>query len=45
MKRALELARVEDGIVATARIRAMIQLWQEDERLRARVNKRARDLR
>lgn len=45
MKRALDLARVDDGIEATARIRAMIALWQSDERLRARVDKLARSLR
>jgi hypothetical protein len=45
MRRALEEARLDDRIETTARIRAMIQLWQEDDRLRARVNKRARDLR
>jgi hypothetical protein len=45
MRRALEEARLEDRIDTTARIRAMIQLWQEDDRLRARVNKRAKDLR
>lgn len=45
MRRALEQARVDDRIETTARIRAMIQLWQEDERLRTRVNRRARDLR
>ncbi len=45
MKRALDLARVEDGIEATARIRAMITLWQEDPRLRARVDKLAKTLR
>jgi hypothetical protein len=44
-KRALDLARVEDGIEATARLRAMTQLWMEDERLRARVDKLARTLR
>jgi hypothetical protein len=45
MKRALEQARLDDRIEVTARIRAMIQLWQEDDRLRARVDRRARDLR
>jgi hypothetical protein len=41
MRRALEEARLEDRIDTTTRIRAMIKLWQEDDRLRARVNKRA----
>jgi hypothetical protein len=41
MRRDLELARLDDRIDTTARIRAMIRLWQEDDRLRARVNKRA----
>ena len=45
MKRDLELARLDDGIEVTARLRAMITLWQEDPKLRARVDKRARDLR
>jgi hypothetical protein len=44
-KRALDMARVDDGIEATARLRAMTQLWIEDERLRARVDKLARTLR
>jgi hypothetical protein len=42
MKRALDMARAVDGIPDTARIRAMIMLWQEDERHRARVDKLAR---
>lgn len=41
MRRALEQARVDDRIETTARIRAMIQLWQEDETFRARVNELA----
>ena len=45
MKRDLDMARVEDGVEATARIRAMIALWQEDTRLRARIDKLARNLR
>lgn len=45
MRRALEQARLDDRIETTVRIRAMIQLWQEDERHRARVDKRARMLR
>jgi hypothetical protein len=45
MKRDLELARLDDGIEVTARLRAMITLWQEDPKLRTRVDKRARDLR
>lgn len=45
MKRALAQARLDDGTEATARIRAMIDLWQHDGALRVRVNQRARDLR
>lgn len=45
MKRDLELARLDDGIEVTARLRAMITLWQEDPKLRGRVDKLARDLR
>lgn len=45
MKQDLEQARVNDGVEATARIRAMITLWQTDERHRARVDKLARTLR
>jgi hypothetical protein len=35
MRKALERARVEDSIEGTARIRAMIALWQPDEPLTA----------
>jgi hypothetical protein len=45
MKRALDVARVDDGLEGTARIRAMITLWQEDARLRRRVDKLAAALR
>jgi hypothetical protein len=45
MKRELEAARLDDGIEVTARLRAMITLWQEDPQLRARVDGLARDLR
>jgi hypothetical protein len=41
MKQALEMARVMDKIEGTARIRAMIRLWQTDERLRRRVDRAA----
>jgi hypothetical protein len=41
MRRALEQARVDDRIETTARIRAMIHLWREDQAFRARVNKLA----
>jgi hypothetical protein len=43
MMRALKQARLDDGLEATARIRAMITIWQEDERFRNRVNKRGWD--
>jgi hypothetical protein len=43
--RALAQARVDDGIEVTARLRAMVALWQEDERLRKRIDKLARSWR
>ena len=43
MMKDLQRARLEDGTEATARIRAMIWCWQEDERFRARVDKKARE--
>jgi hypothetical protein len=45
MKRALDVARADDGVEGTARIRAMITLWQEDDRLRRRIDKLAKTLR
>lgn len=45
MKRALDIARAEDGIEGTARIRAMIALWEKDERLRRRIDRDARSYR
>lgn len=42
MRDALALARVDDDIEATVRIRAMVELWMHDERLRARVDKLAK---
>jgi hypothetical protein len=42
---ALAQARVDDGIEVTARLRAMIALWEEDERLRRRIDKLARSWR
>jgi hypothetical protein len=45
MKRDLDVARADDGVEGTARIRAMITLWQEDERLRRRIDKLAKTLR
>jgi hypothetical protein len=45
MRRALEEARVEDRIETTARIRAMIHLWQSDAAFRERVNELARGFR
>jgi hypothetical protein len=41
MRRALEQARVDDRIETTARIRAMIHLWQVDQAFRTRVNELA----
>jgi hypothetical protein len=45
MKRQLEEARLDDGIEVTARLRAMIALWQSDPQLRGRVDDLARTLR
>jgi hypothetical protein len=45
MKRWLELARIDDGVEVTARLRAMIMLWHDDPKLRARVDELARTLR
>jgi hypothetical protein len=45
MRTALEQARTADRIETTARIRAMIRLWQEDATFRARVNELAPDFR
>jgi hypothetical protein len=42
---ALRIARAQDGIQATARIRAMIGLWQDDPELRDRIDRLARDWR
>jgi len=43
--RALAEARLRDGTDTAARLRAMIALWREDERLRRSVDERARQLR
>jgi hypothetical protein len=40
--RALQLARVDDGIDTTIRIRSMIELWVHDDRIRTRVDKLAK---
>ncbi len=45
MKRDLEAARLDDGIEVTARLRAMITLWQKDPALRVRVDELAKGLR
>jgi hypothetical protein len=45
MRRALEQARVDDRIETTARIRAMIRLWQTDETFRAAVDALAPEFR
>lgn len=42
--RALRVAHLDDGVEATARLRAMLALWQQDERLRARIDKLAKQL-
>lgn len=44
-KRLLDLTRVDDGIEATARIRAMIALYGHDPRLRKRVDRVAKSWR
>lgn len=43
--RALAEARLGDGTDTAARLRAMIALWREDERLQRHVDERARQLR
>ncbi|MFF9908768.1 hypothetical protein ACF1HU_35810 [Streptomyces olivaceus] len=43
-RRSLEQAKVEDRIDKTARLRAMVALWEQDERLRKRVDKLARTM-
>lgn len=43
--RALEEARITDRIGKTARIRAMIALWERDERLRKRIDREAQNWR
>jgi hypothetical protein len=40
---ALSSAHARDGIRSAARIRAMIALWMDDPRLRARIDRVARD--
>lgn len=39
--RALSLARLDDGVDTTVRIRSMIELWEHDPRVRAKVDKLA----
>jgi hypothetical protein len=41
-QRALDLAKLEDHVPRTSRIRAMIDLWILDEGFRAQVDKIAR---
>lgn len=41
-KRLLDLARVDDGITANARIRALIALYGYDPRVRKRIDRTAR---
>lgn len=43
--RALALARVDDGIPAAERVRAALQLWEQDPAFRAAVNALAAELR
>lgn len=42
MRDDLALARIDDGVEATVRIRAMVELWQRDHRLRQRIDKLAK---
>lgn len=42
---ALVAARGRDGLPATARLRALVQLWMDDERLRDRADRLARSYR
>ena len=44
MKHALEVARLADHVPATARIRAMIALWQTDPDLCDRVDELSRSI-
>lgn len=44
-KRALDLARLEDGIPVNARIRAMIRQWEDSQRYRASVDRLAPGMR
>ncbi|WP_432017693.1 hypothetical protein [Streptomyces hydrogenans] len=43
-RRALEEAKLDDRIDKTARLRAMVALWEQDERLRKRVDRLARTM-
>lgn len=36
--KALKFARVEDGIAAVTRVKAMIALWRTDDEMRARID-------
>lgn len=44
-KRVLQIAKIGHGIDATARIRAMISLWESDEKLRSKTDREARRMR
>ena len=43
MKRALDLARADDGIDNTRRVRAMIELWRDNTNVRRSIEKIARE--
>ncbi|MFF6984220.1 hypothetical protein ACFZAV_42660 [Streptomyces sp. NPDC008343] len=43
-RKALEEAKITDRIDKTARLRAMVALWEQDERLRKRVDKLAQTM-
>ncbi|MGH9380828.1 MAG: hypothetical protein ACRD2Z_09475 [Thermoanaerobaculia bacterium] len=43
--RALKAARLADGIPAAARVRAMLQLYREDERVARKVDATAKRMR
>lgn len=40
--RALKLARVDDDVDTTTRIRAMIELWQNDAQIRKKIDRLAK---
>lgn len=45
MKSDLDSARVKDGVELTARVRALIQLWQDDPEIREKADQLAPSMR